>query len=63
MWNKISQIPELSPLVNLHEKIKDLEKRRAKNRDYIEETSSNYQALKKSIKDFAKTQNTDKKKR
>jgi hypothetical protein len=35
VWTKISQIPELTPLLNLHEKIKDLEKRRAKNRDYI----------------------------
>jgi excinuclease UvrABC helicase subunit UvrB len=50
-------------LIQLHEKIKDLEKRRAKNREYIEETSTNYQALKKNIKDFAKTQNIDKKKR
>lgn len=63
VWTKIAEIPELSPLIQLHEKIKDLEKRRAKNREFIEETSSNYQALRKNIKDFSKTQNTDKKKR
>lgn len=63
VWDRISQIPELAPLFGLHEKIKGLEKSRAKNHEYIEETSTNYQALKKSIKDFAKAQNTDKKKR
>ena len=63
VWNKISQIPQLSPLMDLHHKIKDLEVKRDRNRDYIEETSSNYQALRKNIKDFSKTQNIDKKKR
>lgn len=36
------------------------EKCRARHREFI---SSNYQSLRKNIKDFFKTQNTDKKKR
>lgn len=32
VWNKISQIPKLAGLLDLHNKIKDLEKKREKNR-------------------------------
>ncbi len=63
VWNKISNIPKLQGLLDLHNKIKDLEKTREKNRQYIEETNANFQALKKNIKDFSKVQNVDKKKR
>jgi hypothetical protein len=63
VWNKIAQVPELTPLLQLHEKIKELEAKRSKNREFIEETNVNFQALKKSIKDFTRVQNVDKKKR
>jgi hypothetical protein len=63
VWNKIAQEPQLAPLLQLHDRIKDLEKKRSKNREFIEETSANFQALKKSIKDFSRVQNVDKKKR
>jgi peptidoglycan hydrolase CwlO-like protein len=63
VWDKISQIPKLAGLLDLHNKIKDLEKKRSKNREYMDDVDSNYKALKKNIKDFSKTQNTDKKKR
>ena len=49
--------------MDLHHKIKDLEVKRNRNREYIEETNGNYQALRKNIKDFSKAQNVDKKKR
>lgn len=63
LWNKINDNKALGDLAKLHKQIKTVEKSRKDNRDTMEETYSNYQALKKNIKDFIRTQNVDKKKR
>lgn len=36
LWTKVSEEPRLAGLLDLHNKIKDLEKKREKNREYIE---------------------------
>lgn len=63
IWQKIEENPSLKPLADLHHKITDVEIKRKGNREAMEETNQNYQALKKGIKDFIRNQNTDKKKR
>ena len=63
VWSKIAKEPKLAQLLELHSKIKDLEKKRQKDREYMGDVDSNFKALKKNIKDFSKVQNTDKKKR
>ena len=49
--------------MQLHEKIKDVDKKRVQNRQLMDDTNNQYQALKKNIKDFIRSQNTDKKKK
>ena len=63
LWKKINDNPQLKGLSQLHTKIEDVEKSRKINRETMEDTNQNYQALKKNIKDFIRTQNVDKKKR
>ena len=63
VWSKVAKEPKLAGLLDLHNKIKALEKNRDRNREYMEDVDSNFKALKKNIKDFSKVQNTDKKKR
>lgn len=63
VWRTIGNNEKLKGLMQLHEKIKEVENSRSNNRDCMDETNENYQKLKKNIKDFIRTQNVDRKKR
>ena len=63
VWRVIGQNEKLKGLMQLHEKIQEVEKSRKENRELMEETNKNYQQLKKNIKEFNRTQNVDRKKR
>ena len=63
VWKKIKDNDQLKGLIQLHEEIKNVEKFRKDNRDYMDTTNQNYQLLKDNIKTFIRAQNIDKKKR
>jgi len=47
--------------LKLREKLKAVEEKRSKTRQYMAETEANFNGLKKNIREFIRTQNTGKK--